>query len=998
MASKIVVSLDTSVNNTISAQCKQNDDLTLEASIFENGIEKDLTNCFVIINGRKADLTPVIQDEYIIKEGNKLYVQLNKDFTRVPGVTLIEVVTVEEGKQNTTYNFVLVVDSSVIRSSLESGPNITALERLVDTVIEAKEVNEEAKELTKEVKELNEETKQLIPEAKKSKEDLIVLIPEATPMINALKELIPEAGELNDSIKERMEEYEANEEIRKESETDRNVSESNRNTKETERITNENLRVNKETERINSEKTRKSQEEDRKTKETERIANERTRGDAETSRNNNENLRKIAEENRVNNEDARKIKENERIVAETNRTDAEENRVLAEETRADNEAERQLKEQDRLNSEEERKTNEIARQTAYEEITEAREDYFGEGHNDLEERLNSDFDNIHQRVNESSLLPYEGTTITANDSYYGLIKDTVIKGRTLQNLAINPTLSPGISDLGSNTYDMPYNVVNLYGVSFLKNKSMIKPSTVYTFCINILKNDIDTTNTTSIKIQIGSEQAYFNIYKGVTGVVIGKITTPEYLTIGFGVAVRTEGATSGSVKFKDFIALEGDYTNTPLSDLPYIEGIKSVGEQEVTEDRKYKVSVKSCGKNLFDGKMELGVINATTGLNTDSTSNIRCVNYIKVKKNTDYIITRDITGSTMPIRFYYANKVFDSSKLATIESGKTTVKFNTGNSLFIRFMQWNYTDLNMQIQLEEGTIATEHEPYKETTQEYLLDEPLRGIPNSIRDYIDNNGKYVRKINKTIITGNENWEQWNTTFTNVMAFKLSTSKIKSNGSMICDKFVVDNIKAGSGIEDIECVGKPEGSLLHFKILKSKLSTQDVAGFKAFLKANPVTLYYELAEPTTTQLEPINLKSYEGTTHIMSDNLLAPTISCKIPSNVPAVVSSLRIENESLTNEVETLALENETLKEISALQDEAINVNMVATDELYTTLDSIVNPVSTMSLFKETIQENKEVDSMVDFYVVMVQRGLKKVENVPERYREQVKAILEELEK
>ena len=35
--------------------------------------------------------------------------------------------------------------------------------------------------------------------------------------------------------------------------------------------------------------------------------------------------------------------------------------------------------------------------------------------------------------------------------------------------------------------------------------------------------------------------------------------------------------------------------------------------------------------------------------------------------------------------------------------------------------------------------------------------------------------------------------------------------------------------------------------------------------------------------------------------------------------------------------------------------------------------------------------------MVELYTVMVQRGLKTIEEVPERYREQVRALLEEVE-
>ena len=40
---------------------------------------------------------------------------------------------------------------------------------------------------------------------------------------------------------------------------------------------------------------------------------------------------------------------------------------------------------------------------------------------------------------------------------------------------------------------------------------------------------------------------------------------------------------------------------------------------------------------------------------------------------------------------------------------------------------------------------------------------------------------------------------------------------------------------------------------------------------------------------------------------------------------------------------------------------------------------------------------REVNLMVELYVVMVQRGLKTIEQVPARYRKQVEAILKAVE-
>lgn len=77
-----------------------------------------------------------------------------------------------------------------------------------------------------------------------------------------------------------------------------------------------------------------------------------------------------------------------------------------------------------------------------------------------------------------------------------------------------------------------------------------------------------------------------------------------------------------------------------------------------------------------------------------------------------------------------------------------------------------------------------------------------------------------------------------------------------------------------------------------------------------------------------------------------------------------------------------------LEEVNAMQDELINVSLMATDEVYCMLEPLLAEIN---LF--TTRGNSK---MVDMYVAMVQRGLKTIEEVPVRYREQVKKILEQL--
>ena len=147
MASKILVNLDTSKEIFINSKCKQNDDLILEANIYENGLAKDLTNCSISIQALKADKTYIIQNTDIAKEKNKFIANLVKDFTRVAGKTEIEVVLTESSKQNTTFSFYIEVVGSVIKGALESSNTVTILENLQDKIEEAGQVKAETEQL-----------------------------------------------------------------------------------------------------------------------------------------------------------------------------------------------------------------------------------------------------------------------------------------------------------------------------------------------------------------------------------------------------------------------------------------------------------------------------------------------------------------------------------------------------------------------------------------------------------------------------------------------------------------------------------------------------------------------------------------------------------------------------------------------------------------------------------------------------------------------------------
>lgn len=81
-----------------------------------------------------------------------------------------------------------------------------------------------------------------------------------------------------------------------------------------------------------------------------------------------------------------------------------------------------------------------------------------------------------------------------------------------------------------------------------------------------------------------------------------------------------------------------------------------------------------------------------------------------------------------------------------------------------------------------------------------------------------------------------------------------------------------------------------------------------------------------------------------------------------------------------------------LEETNKTQDELINTTMLATDEMYMMIEPLLSEVA------QTLSLERSVSKMVDMYVAMVMRGLKTIEQVPARYREEVREILAQLEK
>lgn len=213
--------------------------------------------------------------------------------------------------------------------------------------------------------------------------------------------------------------------------------------------------------------------------------------------------------------------------------------------------------------------------------------------------------------------------------------------------------------------------------------------------------------------------------------------------------------------------------------------------------------------------------------------------------------------------------------------------------------------LSNDFQFEEGTIATSYELYKEVKKDILIKEPLR--ENDIM-YEDNGQvKVNRYARQYTFTGNENLRVIDASLANCLAVRFNLENIKADTrNVLCNNFCYElswNDKEHFFIER---------NIITFIINKTKLISQDVEGFKAWLKANPTTIVYQLAEPTVEIVEncvDIDLDTFGEKTYFNILNSIKGSLDFKVPSNIASIVQSNSKAINELYNLIDTLVLPN-----------------------------------------------------------------------------------------
>lgn len=336
-----------------------------------------------------------------------------------------------------------------------------------------------------------------------------------------------------------------------------------------------------------------------------------------------------------------------------------------------------------------------------------------------------------------------------------------------------------------------------------------------------------------------------------------------------------------------------DTTNDLKNKYMLVEGEYTSDTMPEYEPYGYKIPVVTRGKNLFDYKTmaygQSGVMLLNSGELSSKYPEWNITDYIPCSGNVFTI--NPIGGIYASICLYDSQKNFITGlayNTGGAEYGKPiTIKSET-NASYIRFSHYKapvnhmaYTDLS-KIQLEEGTTATIYQSYKEpiTTLIYL-DKPLQ-----IGETLNSDGTRDVKWDKVVLSGDENWNKHGT-LTNWYSFiNNSLTYDADNIVSFCSHFVLSYDPANLNNGEYSLKPHPSNNAKRIVICTTN-GDDSLDGFKAWLKSQydtgtPVTVYYQIATPTTETIEVPEIPTFRNSptikgmmTSLSVDTTIKPT---------------------------------------------------------------------------------------------------------------------------
>lgn len=488
-------------------------------------------------------------------------------------------------------------------------------------------------------------------------------------------------------------------------------------------------------------------------------------------------------------------------------------------------------------------------------------------------------------VGDSAGVFFEGLKL------YGKTEQVQTKGYQLFDASKIPTKSAGGATVtnngdGSFTISGSGNLTNGFDAAYsLKHEDFIKifkPGTL------TIKTEQKTLPYVYMNVVKSGEYktTLFTTYDSATRSV--NLPQEYFDDVSYSFLIGINGSIGNTIKtgtIKPMLYQDGDGTWEPYT------GGKPSPSMEYKQDPESSgdggtIGIGVCSANLYsEGNVSIGDVKYTDFISWTGKSEAFVSFYAK---------TNSVDGSlNIAIDYYDANKAKLGGNGWSYKCGNTFAKYSvsftgegaagTGKNVDLRVVRF------FKARFRIGNSATTHIDYKDIVisdsegveftgyqppQILSLSTPngLLGLPvDSGGNYTDNSGqqwicnemdfkrgKYVQRIEKLVLNGNEEWALQSINGYGIANFTTAISKSRGSGNVFIlsshfreQKTVIAETKDGDGIF-LTAIS------LFLRFKKERIST--VTDLKAWLKENPVTVIYDLAYPIETDIPEETMTAY------------------------------------------------------------------------------------------------------------------------------------------
>ena len=449
-----------------------------------------------------------------------------------------------------------------------------------------------------------------------------------------------------------------------------------------------------------------------------------------------------------------------------------------------------------------------------------------------------------------------------------------------------------------------------YGI-FKKNRT-------YVVRMNVNSNDLQQ-NATILRCFYGNGTVFMNgqMSEVVNGVFIKKATTSstieevDAIHSMISLDYRTLQGVDGWVSFQNVMVI--DVTDLPSyqqdveywRNIEYFEGMKSVGQDD---ENGHKIEILSQNKNLFDGVVSSEYSNPNINFNVSSDGVLSATNKtlddrpwaydrsqyrMKLKKGNYTITLETITPSTSQYSqtIIYKKGVTDSlcifgrSTMDRVGSNSCQISLSEDSDIGI---ESKFFDGTFRIQIEKGNQSTTFTPYKSNKKEILLNEPLRSLPNGVKD------RFVKIGGKLFIERNCGEMYINVPSSGVSIDNIQEGRCRiimadypsnilpnqnrNTVNLVCDKipyvkqYDIDGTNPNYSYGITTRIDNAKG--IYMWVTIDKMPNQTLDGFKEFINNTQPKIIYQLETPIyePLEIEP-TLSCYSEVTHF-SNNYIIP----------------------------------------------------------------------------------------------------------------------------